>query len=272
MAAQSQDCSSSTPDHSEERQDVQSQHPLSPATSDSGSVPLMNYTCVSLDSIDSFGGDSDPRQRHHRPRPTVRLQLCNNPHCILRHTPPHCQLETHTEANWVQTVHFPADTHPISLPGSTYVYRWKTVDPAQLLAQNQSLPLSDQFQLPEAIPTHHRDSAIHISVGPYFISDVDHSDNESDMLIWVPFASSTGLSAAQMHTQLPTRRFNRDTERPESEHTSCVVCMCEFEDRQLLRSLPCFHQFHVECVDEWLETNRTCPVCRHDVTETSRGQ
>ncbi|GFO14641.1 E3 ubiquitin-protein ligase rnf38 [Plakobranchus ocellatus] len=62
------------------------------------------------------------------------------------------------------------------------------------------------------------------------------------------------------------RQFWRDTERSQSDQNSCVICMNEFEDKQLLRALPCFHEFHVECVDRWLMTNHTCPICRHDVT------
>lgn len=82
----------------------------------------------------------------------------------------------------------------------------------------------------------------------------------------------------------------------------CVVCMCDFESRQLLRVLPCSHEFHAKCVDKWLkvseeplflgtladkqlvkvsrksnirrilfsrlgssQANRTCPICRAEV-------
>lgn len=36
------------------------------------------------------------------------------------------------------------------------------------------------------------------------------------------------------------------------DQTSCVVCMCDFEARQVLRVLPCSHEFHAKCVDKWL--------------------
>lgn len=35
----------------------------------------------------------------------------------------------------------------------------------------------------------------------------------------------------------------------------CVVCMCDFESRQLLRVLPCNHEFHAKCVDKWLKVS-----------------
>ena len=35
----------------------------------------------------------------------------------------------------------------------------------------------------------------------------------------------------------------------------CVVCMCEWESKQLLRVLPCNHEFHAKCVDRWLKVS-----------------
>ncbi|MED6205968.1 hypothetical protein PIB30_022572 [Stylosanthes scabra] len=43
----------------------------------------------------------------------------------------------------------------------------------------------------------------------------------------------------------------------------CAVCLNEFEDTETLRLIPkCDHVFHPECIDEWLESHTTCPVCR----------
>lgn len=32
--------------------------------------------------------------------------------------------------------------------------------------------------------------------------------------------------------------------------------MCDFESRQLLRVLPCNHEFHAKCVDKWLKVSK----------------
>ncbi|KAF8411404.1 hypothetical protein HHK36_003953 [Tetracentron sinense] len=43
----------------------------------------------------------------------------------------------------------------------------------------------------------------------------------------------------------------------------CAVCLNEFEDDETLRLLPkCDHVFHPECIDAWLASHTTCPVCR----------
>ncbi|GJU49990.1 RING-H2 finger protein ATL11-like protein [Tanacetum coccineum] len=46
----------------------------------------------------------------------------------------------------------------------------------------------------------------------------------------------------------------------------CAVCLNEFQDDETLRLLPkCSHVFHRECIDTWLVSHVTCPVCRADL-------
>ncbi|XP_031282695.1 RING-H2 finger protein ATL11-like [Pistacia vera] len=43
----------------------------------------------------------------------------------------------------------------------------------------------------------------------------------------------------------------------------CAVCLNEFEDDETLRLIPkCSHVFHTDCIDAWLASHNTCPVCR----------
>lgn len=50
----------------------------------------------------------------------------------------------------------------------------------------------------------------------------------------------------------------------------CAVCLSEFDDNQKLRLLPkCHHVFHHDCIDAWLVSHVTCPVCRAKLTPDS---
>ncbi|KAJ4959029.1 hypothetical protein NE237_026140 [Protea cynaroides] len=50
------------------------------------------------------------------------------------------------------------------------------------------------------------------------------------------------------------------------EGLECAVCLSKFEDIEILRLLPkCKHAFHIDCVDRWLESHSSCPLCRHKV-------
>ncbi|XP_024978311.1 RING-H2 finger protein ATL46-like [Cynara cardunculus var. scolymus] len=49
-----------------------------------------------------------------------------------------------------------------------------------------------------------------------------------------------------------------------NEPFDCAVCLCEFTENDKLRLLPtCSHAFHINCIDTWLLSNSTCPLCRN---------
>uniref|UniRef100_A0A8C5EF61 Uncharacterized LOC114465396 n=1 Tax=Gouania willdenowi TaxID=441366 RepID=A0A8C5EF61_GOUWI len=51
--------------------------------------------------------------------------------------------------------------------------------------------------------------------------------------------------------------------------TQCQICICDYSDGEKLRTLPCFHDYHVKCIDRWLKDNLTCPICRVNLTDVS---
>ncbi|KAJ8354406.1 hypothetical protein SKAU_G00219730 [Synaphobranchus kaupii] len=112
------------------------------------------------------------------------------------------------------------------------------------------------------------------TVGPAISLELDVDDGEVEnyeallnLAERLGEAKPRGLTKADIE-QLPSYRFNSNNHQ--SEQTLCVVCMCDFESRQLLRVLPCNHEFHAKCVDKWLKANRTCPICRADASEVQR--
>ncbi|XP_031376951.1 RING-H2 finger protein ATL30-like [Punica granatum] len=51
--------------------------------------------------------------------------------------------------------------------------------------------------------------------------------------------------------------------RRASYELECAICLLEFEDDSILRLLTaCYHVFHQECIDLWLQSHKSCPVCR----------
>ncbi|XP_078360748.1 RING finger protein 215-like [Oculina patagonica] len=59
--------------------------------------------------------------------------------------------------------------------------------------------------------------------------------------------------------------IHAEQERRDSE--VCAVCLDEFHSNQLVRTLPCDHEFHYKCVDRWLLAKRTCPLCKGNIIE-----
>ncbi|XP_020593845.1 E3 ubiquitin-protein ligase SDIR1 isoform X2 [Phalaenopsis equestris] len=53
------------------------------------------------------------------------------------------------------------------------------------------------------------------------------------------------------------------TMRNSDDELTCSVCLEQVVAGELIRSLPCLHQFHASCIDPWLRQQGTCPVCKH---------
>lgn len=50
--------------------------------------------------------------------------------------------------------------------------------------------------------------------------------------------------------------------------SDCSVCLSEFQENESLRLLPkCNHAFHLPCIDPWLKSHSTCPLCRSNIME-----
>ncbi|XP_065635232.1 RING-H2 finger protein ATL29-like [Quercus suber] len=79
-------------------------------------------------------------------------------------------------------------------------------------------------------------------------------------------AAKTGLDPSLIQS-FPTFLYSSVKEFHKEEYgLECAICLLEFEDDSLLRFLPvCHHVFHQECIDLWLESHKTCPVCRRDL-------
>ncbi|KAM0858231.1 hypothetical protein ACQ4PT_047962 [Festuca glaucescens] len=72
--------------------------------------------------------------------------------------------------------------------------------------------------------------------------------------------SGGGLDKTALAAMAPVFRFKAEEEAAGQE---CPVCLGAMQDGDAVRALPgCRHAFHVGCVDVWLCTHATCPVCR----------
>lgn len=69
----------------------------------------------------------------------------------------------------------------------------------------------------------------------------------------------------QAISTLPT--FNHSAELP-SEHKQCCICLSDFEGGETLKTLPCIHVFHADCIDRWLQTKNQCPTCQTVATSS----
>ena len=56
-----------------------------------------------------------------------------------------------------------------------------------------------------------------------------------------------------------------------AEARLCGICMEVYNVGDNLRTLPCLHYFHSNCVDPWLLEKGQCPLCRVDLLQDPGG-
>ncbi|RDX78285.1 E3 ubiquitin-protein ligase, partial [Mucuna pruriens] len=86
-------------------------------------------------------------------------------------------------------------------------------------------------------------------------------DNHNPSLHEPWHASTTGLDEALIKS-IAVFKYKKG-EGGSVGVTDCSVCLSEFQDDESVRLLPkCSHVFHVPCIDTWLKSHSSCPLCR----------
>lgn len=62
---------------------------------------------------------------------------------------------------------------------------------------------------------------------------------------------------------LPSHVFNG--QQLPVEKNSCTICLNEFHRGEVLKTLPCLHIYHSDCINEWMQVSRTCPICKNSI-------
>ena len=64
-------------------------------------------------------------------------------------------------------------------------------------------------------------------------------------------AKQKGLSKNELQ-RLPTTVYKADEN---NANTECHICMCDYENGDSLKILPCFHSYHDQCIDKWIKVS-----------------
>ena len=83
-------------------------------------------------------------------------------------------------------------------------------------------------------------------------------------------AASPGQAASGAAARRPSSGHTSDAETgsplggpgDDDDGPTCSVCICAFEEGEVLRRLPCQHVYHQACIDAWMLQHNTCPNCR----------
>ncbi|KAH8247531.1 hypothetical protein KR038_005822, partial [Drosophila bunnanda] len=143
-------------------------------------------------------------------------------------------------------------------------FRHVQIQPQAQPQAQQSPPVMQHLQRQRAIHHHmfhHHYSPLHLEIGlatPLSLG--------SRILIGPPRPNRGATLETIERNTLPHkyRRVRRPSETDEDAE-KCAICLTLFEIENDVRRLPCMHLFHTDCVDQWLVTNKHCPICRVDI-------
>ncbi|CAG7910412.1 unnamed protein product [Brassica rapa] len=90
-----------------------------------------------------------------------------------------------------------------------------------------------------------------------------------EVSVAAPTSDDKGLDSSVI-SSIPLFVYEDDEEEEEEEEDECVICLGLWEVGDFGRKLRfCGHGFHVECIDMWLSSHSTCPLCRSPVLVVS---
>ncbi|KAI4989301.1 hypothetical protein ZWY2020_036618 [Hordeum vulgare] len=81
---------------------------------------------------------------------------------------------------------------------------------------------------------------------------------------------SRGLSADTL-ASLPSVTY-KTKDMQDGNTEQCVICRVEFEEGESLVALPCNHSYHPDCINQWLQINKVCPMCSAEVSTSANKQ
>ncbi|GAB4846520.1 hypothetical protein Ancab_025525 [Ancistrocladus abbreviatus] len=109
---------------------------------------------------------------------------------------------------------------------------------------------------------HHRDMRL----------DIDDMSYEELLALSERIGSvNTGLSEEAIAKHLKIRLYcsmsatNINLEElPSSDQKedSCIICQEEYEDNDNIGTLDCGHEYHADCLKQWLNLKNVCPICK----------
>jgi hypothetical protein len=76
-------------------------------------------------------------------------------------------------------------------------------------------------------------------------------------------SENRGAQEGELHS-LPTAVVQNPENLP-SGNEQCSICLEDFAQGDTRKILPCLHGFHADCVDRWLRSNNSCPICKNRI-------
>uniref|UniRef100_A0A5B6ZQK9 RING-type E3 ubiquitin transferase n=1 Tax=Davidia involucrata TaxID=16924 RepID=A0A5B6ZQK9_DAVIN len=79
---------------------------------------------------------------------------------------------------------------------------------------------------------------------------------------------NTGLSEETIMASMQQRKYLSITEGSSSNLEPCCICQEDYRNGDDLGTLGCGHDFHTNCIKQWLKQKNLCPICKTTALNT----
>jgi hypothetical protein len=76
-------------------------------------------------------------------------------------------------------------------------------------------------------------------------------------------ADLSKINSKRLATRRIQKKFRKALENPSLE--ACPICYGNMLYPRLTKTLRCGHKFHRKCIEQWSDTNPSCPLCRTSI-------
>ncbi|KAI3835056.1 hypothetical protein MKX03_020350 [Papaver bracteatum] len=77
-----------------------------------------------------------------------------------------------------------------------------------------------------------------------------------------------GLPKETIPSHLKTRLRTTSVESAEEETEICTICQDAYENEDKIGTLDCQHEYHEDCITQWLVQMNACPICKRQGLKT----
>ncbi|KAG2262126.1 hypothetical protein Bca4012_013220 [Brassica carinata] len=79
----------------------------------------------------------------------------------------------------------------------------------------------------------------------------------------------TGVNEETISSRLKQSKYKSSTKSPQDAEP-CCICQEEYTEGEDMGTLECGHEFHSQCIKEWLKQKNLCPICKTTGLNTAK--